>query len=68
MAKGNSGSRRWIQRRPIDRRPIVGLYDIPKWQQALEEIAPAGCIIMASLALAVGAYAWAADLLAGHIR
>lgn len=68
--KGSSGSRRWIQHRPVDKRPIVGMYDepLPAWLRFLETIAPAGCVALASLVLALAAYAWAVDLFAGHIR
>lgn len=66
--KGNSGSRRWIERRPIDSRPIVSEYDVPRWQRELERIAPLGCYCMAGLTLGIAALAWGVDLIAGHIR
>lgn len=65
--KGSSGSRRWIKRRPIDTRPIVGMYDPPRWLQILERIAPEGCIIIAIVTLAIAAYAFGVDRLAGHL-
>lgn len=68
--KGSSGSRRWIQHRPSDKRPIVGMYDdnIPAWLRFLERIAPAGCVALGGFVIALAAYAWAVDLFAGHIR
>lgn len=66
--KGNSGSRRWIERKPIDRRPIVSDYDIPTWQRRLEAIAPIGCYMTGLATLAAAAAIWGADLVAGHIR
>lgn len=65
--KGSSGSRRWIQHRPIDRRPIVGMYDTPRWLQLLERIAPEACMIIAIVTLAIAAYAFGVDYLAGHL-
>lgn len=65
--KGSSGSRRWIPRRPIDTRPIVGLYDHQP-RSKLEAIAPIACYVMAAAALLLAGYAWAADLGAGHIQ
>lgn len=66
-SKGSSGSRRWITRQPIDRRPIVGMYDVPRWLELLEQFAPTGCLICAGLALAIGAYAFVVDYFAGHL-
>jgi hypothetical protein len=67
--KGSSGSRRWITRRPIDTRPIVGMYGpTPKWLRRLESVAPWGCYTIAALTIALAAYAFGADWLAGHLR
>lgn len=66
--KGSSGSRRWIERRPIDSRPIVSEYDVSPWQLRLEAIAPAGCYVLAAVTIGVAAFAWGADLIAGHLR
>lgn len=65
--KGNSGSRRWIERRPVDRRPIVSECDVPRWQRRLEAIAPFGCYAVAAVTFATAAFVWGADLLAGHL-
>lgn len=68
MSKGDSGSRRWIERRAIDTRPIVSEFDVPRWQRALEQIAPWGCAGVAAATAAIAAYAWATDLFAGHLQ
>jgi hypothetical protein len=69
MTKGSSGSRRWIRRRPIDTRPIVGMYEAnsPDWLELLEQISPWTCGVLAVLTAAIAAAAWATDLFAGHL-
>lgn len=67
--KGSSGSRRWIERRAIDTRPIHSIdYDqVPTWLRLLEAFAPFGCLIFMGAALGVAAYAFAVDYFAGHL-
>lgn len=69
-SKGSSGSRRWIERRPIDTRPIVGLHDdnLPAWLKVLERVAPWGCFAVLAVTLALTAYIFGADWIAGHWR
>jgi hypothetical protein len=67
MAKGSSGSRRWIARQAIDTRPIVGLHQTPRWILLLEQLAPIGCAAIAIVCLLLGAYAYATDYGAGHL-
>lgn len=67
--KGLGGARRWIRRRPIDSRPIVGMNErgVPAWLRTLEAVAPWGCFGVAAATVALAAWAWSADLFAGHL-
>lgn len=66
-SKGSGGARRWITRRPIDSRPIIGLYHTPGWILFLERHAWIVCIAIGLFSLALAAYAYATDYSAGHL-
>jgi hypothetical protein len=53
--------------RPVRHGPIEGQNERPAWLLMLEAFAPAGCMIVAAITLAIAAYAWSTDFLAGHL-
>jgi hypothetical protein len=47
--------------------PLESELNVPAWLVLLERVAPIGCFTIAAFSLALAAYAFGADYLAGHI-
>jgi hypothetical protein len=66
-AYGSGGARRWIARKPVDNRPIVGIYE-RNTEPDLWRRFGVTCYAMGAGTLGLAAYVWIADAIAGHIR
>lgn len=65
-ARGASRRNQW--RTPAKRvGPIDDDAGVPSWILLLEAVAPVGCIVIAIATLAIAAYAFGVDKLAGHL-